>query len=71
MQYGKVIAYAFRKLKPYKVNFPTYDLELATIVFALKIWRRYLYGENCDIFTNYKSLKYIFTQKEINMRQGR
>ncbi|GJZ46451.1 putative nucleotidyltransferase, ribonuclease H [Tanacetum coccineum] len=71
MQHGKVIAYASRQLKPYKVNYPTHDLELAVVVFALKIWRHYLYGESCDIFTDHKSLKYIFTQRELNMRQRR
>ncbi|GKF44624.1 reverse transcriptase [Tanacetum coccineum] len=71
MQHGKVIAYASRQLKPYEVNYPTYDLELAAVVFALKIWRHYLYGESCDIFTDHKSLKYIFTQRELNMRQRR
>ncbi|GJZ83480.1 putative nucleotidyltransferase, ribonuclease H [Tanacetum coccineum] len=69
MQHGKVIAYASRQLKPYEENYPTHDLELAAVVFALKIWRHYLYGETCDIFTDHKSLKYIFTQKELNMRQ--
>ncbi|GJX43941.1 reverse transcriptase [Tanacetum coccineum] len=67
MQHEKVIAYASRQLKPYEVNYPLHDLELA----ALKIWRHYLYGETCDIFTDHKSLKYIFTQKELNMRQRR
>ncbi|GJR89033.1 retrotransposon protein, putative, ty3-gypsy subclass [Tanacetum coccineum] len=65
------LAYASRQLKPYEVNYPTHDLELAAVVFALKIWRHYLYGETCDIFTDHKSLKYIFTQKELNMRQRR
>nr|GEU59189.1 retrotransposon protein, putative, Ty3-gypsy subclass [Tanacetum cinerariifolium] len=69
MQHGKVIAYASRQLKPYEENYPTHDLELAIVVFALKIWRHYLYGETCDIITDYKSLRYIFTQKELNMRQ--
>nr|GEW10843.1 retrotransposon protein, putative, Ty3-gypsy subclass [Tanacetum cinerariifolium] len=71
MQHGKVIAYVSRQLKPYEENYPTHDLELAAVVFALKIWQHYLYGENCDIFTDHKSLKYIFTQKELNMRQRR
>ncbi|GJS90714.1 putative reverse transcriptase domain-containing protein [Tanacetum coccineum] len=71
MQHGKVISYASRQLKPYEVNYPTHDLELAAVVFALKIWRHYLYGESCDIFTDHKSLKYIFTQRELNMRQRR
>lgn len=71
MQHGKVIAYASRQLKPHEQNYPTHDLELAAVVFALKIWRHYLYGEKCEIFTDHKSLKYIFTQKELNMRQRR
>ncbi|GJR62887.1 putative reverse transcriptase domain-containing protein [Tanacetum coccineum] len=71
MQHGKVIAYASRQLKPYEVNYLTHDLELAAVVFALKIWRHYLYGEACDIFIDHKSLKYIFTQRELNMRQRR
>ncbi|GLU19566.1 hypothetical protein SLE2022_358110 [Rubroshorea leprosula] len=71
MQKDRVIAYASRQLKPYEENYPTHDLELAAVVFALKIWRHYLYGETCDIFTDHKSLKYIFTQKELNMRQRR
>nr|GEZ47922.1 hypothetical protein [Tanacetum cinerariifolium] len=71
MQHGKVIAYASRQLKPYEANYPTHDLELATLVFSLKIWRHYLYRETCDIFTDHKSLKYIFTQKELNIRQRR
>nr|GFA19864.1 retrotransposon protein, putative, Ty3-gypsy subclass [Tanacetum cinerariifolium] len=71
MQHGKVIAYASRQLKPYEVNYPTHDLELAAVVFTLKIWRHYLYGESCDVFTDHKSLKYIFTRQELNMRQRR
>nr|GEZ12728.1 putative gypsy-type retrotransposon polyprotein [Tanacetum cinerariifolium] len=71
MQHRKVIAYAPRQLKPYEANYPIHDLELAAVVFALKIWRQYLYGETCDIFTDHKSLKYIFTHKELNMRQRR
>ncbi|KAK0588187.1 hypothetical protein LWI29_035607 [Acer saccharum] len=71
MQHGKVIAYASRQLKTHEQNYPTHDLELAAMVFALKIWWRYLYGETCEIFTNHKSLKYLFTQKELNLRQRR
>ncbi|KAL8091679.1 hypothetical protein AgCh_034079 [Apium graveolens] len=71
MQNGKVIAYASRQLKEYEIRYPTHDLELATIVFTLKIWRHYLYGEKCEIFKDHKSLKYIFIQKELNMRQKR
>ena len=61
MQHGKVVAYASRKLKPYEQNYPTHDLELAVVVFVLKIWRHYLYGETCEIYTNHKSLKYLFS----------
>jgi hypothetical protein len=71
MQHGRVVAYASRQLKNYEQNYPTHDLELAAVVFALKIWRHYLYGEKCEIYTDHKSLKYFFTQKELNMRQQR
>ena len=71
MQHGKVITYTSRQLKIHEKNYPTHDLELAAVVFALKIWRHYLYGESCEIFTDHKSLKYIFTQKELNLRQRR
>jgi hypothetical protein len=71
MQEGKVITYLSRKLRPHEVNYPTHDLELAAVVNALKMWRHYLIRNRCDIYTNYKSLKYIFTQKELNMRQRR
>ena len=64
-----MIAYALRQLKEYEKNYLTHDLELATVVFTLKIWRHYLYGEKCEIYTDHKSLKYFFTQKELNMRQ--
>ena len=57
MQHGRVIAYASRQLKDYEKNYPTHDLELAAVVFALKIWRHYLYGVKCEIFTDHKSLK--------------
>ncbi|GER54496.1 polyprotein [Striga asiatica] len=69
MQQGKVVAYASRQLKPLEQNCPTHDLELAAVVHALKIWRHYLYGGKCEIFNDHKSLKYIFMQKELNMRQ--
>ncbi|KAA0060263.1 ty3-gypsy retrotransposon protein [Cucumis melo var. makuwa] len=71
MQQGKVVAYASRQLKSHEHNYPTHDLELAAVVFALKIWRHYLYGEKIQIFTDHKSLKYFFTKKELNMRQRR
>ena len=71
MQHGKVVAYASRQLRPHEVNYPTHDLELAAIVFALKIWRHYLCGEKFQIYTDHQSLKYLFSQKELNMRQRR
>ena len=66
MQEGKVVAYASRQLKPHEKNYPTHDLELAAIVFSLKIWRHYLNGEKCFIYTNHKSFKYLPSQRELN-----
>jgi hypothetical protein len=71
MQDGRVIAYASRQLKKHEVNYPTHDLELATVVHALKIWRHYLLGNKVHIFTDHKSLRYIFTQPELNLRLRR
>ncbi|KAA3465687.1 DNA/RNA polymerases superfamily protein [Gossypium australe] len=71
MQEGKVVAYASRQLRPHEVNYPTHDLELATVVFALKIWRHYLYREKSIVYTDHKSLKYLLTQKDLNLRQCR
>ena len=71
MQEGKVVAYASRQLKPHEKNYPKHDLELAAIVFALKIWRHYLYEEKCFIYTDHKSLKYFPSQRELNLRQRR
>ena len=71
MQDGKVVAYASRQLKPHEQNYPTHDLELAVVVFALKIWRHYLYGEKYIIYTYHKNLKCLLTQKELNLRQWR
>ncbi|WVZ97379.1 hypothetical protein U9M48_042921 [Paspalum notatum var. saurae] len=71
MQEGKMIAYASRQLCKHEVNYPTHDLELAAVVHALKIWRHYLFGQRCEIYTDHKSLKYIFTQNELNIRQRR
>ncbi len=71
MQDGKVVAYALRQLRPHEENYPTHDLELAAMVHALKIWRHYLIGNHCDIYTDHKSLKYIFTQSDLNLRQRR
>jgi len=68
MQEGRVIAYASRQLRKHELNYPTHDLELAAGVHALKIWRHYLFGHRCDIYADHKSLKYIFTQNELNMR---
>ncbi|EOY03078.1 Retrotransposon protein, putative [Theobroma cacao] len=71
MQHGKVIAYASSQLKRHEQNYPIHNLEIAAIVFALKIWRHYLYGETCEIYTDHKSLKYIFQQRDLNLRQRR
>ncbi|KAG8501050.1 hypothetical protein CXB51_003158 [Gossypium anomalum] len=71
MQEGRVVAYASRQLKPHEKNYPTHDLELAAIVFALKIWRHYLFGEKCHVFSDHKSLKYLMTQRDLNLRQRR
>ncbi|GJX10074.1 putative reverse transcriptase domain-containing protein [Tanacetum coccineum] len=69
MQREKVIAYASRQLKIHEKNYTTHDLELGAVVFALKIWRHYLYGTKCTVFTDHKSLQHILNQKELNMRQ--
>jgi hypothetical protein len=71
MQEGKVVAYASRQLRKHEQNYPTHDLELAAVFHALKIWRHYMIGNKCQIFTDHKSLKYIFTQKDLNLRQRR
>ncbi|KAD5802577.1 hypothetical protein E3N88_13937 [Mikania micrantha] len=71
MQQDKVIAYASRQLMVHEKNFTTHDLELGAVVFALKIWRHYLYGTKCVIYTDHKSLQHILNQKELNMRQRR
>ncbi|GJW54160.1 putative reverse transcriptase domain-containing protein [Tanacetum coccineum] len=71
MQREKVIAYASRQLKIHEKNYTTHDLELGAVVFALKIWRHYLYGTKCTVFTDHKSLQHILDQKELNMRQRR
>jgi hypothetical protein len=66
-----VIADASRALRPHEINYPTHVLELAAIVHALKMWRHYLMGNHCNIIIDHKSLKYIFTQSDLNMRQTR
>ncbi len=71
MQNGKVIAYASRQLKIHEKNYPTHDLEVAVVVFAFKIWQHYVYGVHVDVFTDHKILQYVFSQKELNLRQRR
>ncbi|GJY17533.1 putative reverse transcriptase domain-containing protein [Tanacetum coccineum] len=71
MQRDKVIAYASRQLKTHEENYTTHDLELGAVVFALRLWRHYLYGTKCVVYTDHKSLQYILDQKELNMRQRR
>ena len=66
-----MIAYASRQLKVHEKNYTTHDLELGAVIFALKIWRHYLYGTKCTIYTDHKSLQHIFDQNELNMRQRR
>ncbi|KAG8499104.1 hypothetical protein CXB51_005534 [Gossypium anomalum] len=69
MQEVRVVVYALRQLKSHEKNYPTHDLELAAIVFALKIWRHYLFGERCHVYSDHKSLKYLMTQRDLNLRQ--
>ncbi|GJR47131.1 putative reverse transcriptase domain-containing protein [Tanacetum coccineum] len=71
MQREKVIAYASRQLRKNEENYTTHDLELGAVVFALRLWRHYLYGTKCTVYTDHKSLQYILDQKELNMRQRR
>ena len=71
MQDGRVVSYASRQLKPHELNYATHDLELAAVVHALNTWRHYLIGNHCEVYMDQKSLKYIFTQKELNLRQRR
>jgi ribonuclease HI len=68
MQDGRVVAYASRQLRKHEVNYPTHDLELVAVVHALKIWRHYIMGKRCELYTDHKSLKYIFTQSNLNLR---
>ena len=68
MQEGHVVAYASRQLRKYEENYPTHDLELDAVVHALKIWRHYLICQRCEIYSDHKSLKYIFTQPDLNLR---
>src|SRR6266542_7096038 len=71
MQEGRVVAYASCQLKRHEENYPTHDLELAAVVHALKVWRHYLLGNHRNMYTDHKSLRYIFTQQDLNLRQRR
>jgi hypothetical protein len=71
MQEGHVIAYTSCQLRKYELNYPTHDLELVAVVHVLKIWRHYIMGTKCQVYTDHKSLKYIFIQKDLNLRQRR
>jgi hypothetical protein len=71
MQDGHVVAYASRQLRKHEAHYPTHDLELDDVVHALKIWRHYLMGKRCELYKDHKSLKYIFTQSNLNLRQRR
>jgi hypothetical protein len=71
MQEGHVITYVSHQLRKHELNYPTHDLELAVFVHALKIWRHYIMRTKCQVYTDHKSLKYIFTQKDLNLRQRR
>ena len=71
MQDGRVVAYASRQLKKHEQNYLVHDLELAVVVMALKMWRHHLYGARFEIFTDHKSLKYVVTQQDLNLRQRR
>jgi hypothetical protein len=68
-QEGRVFSYSSRQLKTHERNYATHDPELVAVVHALKTWRHYLYGQKCDVYIDHKSMKYIFTQIELNMRQ--
>ena len=71
MQYGRVVAYGSWQLKNHDQSYPTHDMELAAIVFSLKVWCHYLYSDQFKVFSYHKSLKYIYTQRDLNMRQRR
>src|SRR3954471_22320956 len=71
MQLGKVVAFSSRQLKEHEKNYHVHDLELESVIFALKTWRHYLYGEKFEVYSDHKSLAHIFAQKDLNMRQRR
>ena len=68
---GKVIAYASRQFRPHEVNYLVHDIELVAVIFLVKLWRHYLYGFPCKIYTDRQNLKYVFNQNKLNMRQRR
>jgi hypothetical protein len=68
MHDSRVVAYASRQIRKHEVNYPTHDLELAAVVHSLKIWRHYLMGRRCELYMDHRSLKYIFTQVNLNLR---
>jgi hypothetical protein len=69
MQDSHVVVYASRQLRKHEEKYPTHDLELAAVVHALKIWRHYIIGKRCEVYLDHKSLKYMFTQPDLNLRQ--
>jgi hypothetical protein len=71
IQDGRVVAYASQQLRKHEVNYLTHDMELAVVVHTFKIWRHYLMGKRCELYTDHKSLKYVFTQSNLNLRQRR
>jgi hypothetical protein len=71
MREGRVIAYTSRQLRKQELNYPTHDLELVAVVHALKMWRHYIMGIKSQLYMDHKSMKYIFTQKDLNLRQHR
>jgi hypothetical protein len=69
MQDGHVVTYVSRQLRKHEEKYPTHDIELAVVVHALKIWRHYIIDKRCEVYSDHKSLKYIFTQPDLNLRQ--
>jgi hypothetical protein len=69
LQHGHIVVYASRQLRKHQEKYPTYDLELAILIHALKIWRHYIFSKRCEVYSDHKSLKYIFTQPDLNLRQ--
>jgi hypothetical protein len=69
LQHGHIVVYASRQLRKHQEKYPTHDLELAILIHALKIWRHYIFNKRCEVYSDHKSLKYIFTQPDLNLRQ--